>query len=182
MKALYFSFILLALFFSLAASDYSEDCVYTIYVKTASVIKGGTDSKISLVLGDPWGNSVWIPNLKSWGLMDPNHDYFERGNLDVFSGRGVCIEPPACRLNLTSDGSGPHHGWYVEYMQVTSTGPYRSCSQTVFYVDRWLATDVPPYELTVVLDKCDMWDESPEHGINAAFEVGNNAGRSTASA
>ncbi|GKV33843.1 hypothetical protein SLEP1_g42293 [Rubroshorea leprosula] len=112
-----------------------------------------------------------VSNLKAQGLKSPSHDYFERGNLDSFSGRGACIEPPACRLNLTCDGSGEHHGWYVDYIEVTSTGPHKPCSQSVFYVDRWLASDAPPFELTAVVDGCETWDESPEHGMNAAFEV-----------
>ena len=82
-----------------------EKCVYTLYVKTGSILKGGTDSKISVKLGDSRGQSVEISDLESWGLMKQGHDYFERDNIDIFSGRGVCLESPVCRLNLTSDGS-----------------------------------------------------------------------------
>ncbi|KAL2550153.1 PLAT domain-containing protein [Forsythia ovata] len=130
------------------------ECVYTLYVQTGSVIRAGTDSKISVALGDPKGNSVWIPNLKEWGLMGRNHDYFERGDLDIFTGRGPCIESPVYRLNLTSDGSGAHHGWFCEYVEVTSTGPNMACSQSIFYVDQWLAMDALPYQLATVLDGC----------------------------
>lgn len=133
--------------------------MYTLYVQTGSVVRAGTDSKISVVLGDPKGKSVSIPNLKKWGLMGRNHDYFERGNLDIFTGRGPCIESPICKLNLTSDGSGAHHGWFCEYVQVTSTGPHRGCSQSIFYVDQWLANDTPPYQLTTVLDGCGLVDQ-----------------------
>ncbi|XVF54941.1 hypothetical protein PTKIN_Ptkin05aG0221300 [Pterospermum kingtungense] len=169
------SITFIALLFSVAAADYSDDCVYTLYVKTDSIIKAGTDSKISVTLGDSQGRSVWVPDLQSWGLMSPSHDYFERGNLDVFSGQGRCIASPICRLNLTSDGSGPHHGWYCDYVEVTSTGPQRACSQTVFYVDRWLAADAPPFQLTAVLDGC-ILDDGPamaKHGDNDLFVVGN---------
>ncbi|CAI9762346.1 unnamed protein product [Fraxinus pennsylvanica] len=155
------------------AADSSYECVYTLYVQTGSVVRAGTDSKISVVLGDPKGNSVWIPNLKGWGLMGRSHDYFERGNLDIFTGRGPCMESPVCRLNLTSDGSGTHHGWlnltsdgsgthhgwFCEYVEVTSTGPHRGCSQSIFYVDQWLATDTPPHQLTTVLDGCRLDDQ-----------------------
>merc|ERR1712226_819961 len=103
------SILLIALFFFANTGDSTkEECVYILFVKTGSVIKGGTDSKISLTLGDPSGRSVSLRNLKSWGLMGPKHNYFERGNVDAFSGRGPCIGASACRLNLTSDGSGSH--------------------------------------------------------------------------
>jgi len=91
--------------------------------------------------------------------MGRSHDYFEKGSLDIFTGRGPCMESPVCRLNLTSDGSGAHHGWFCEYVEVTSTGPHRGCSQSIFYVDQWLATDTPPHQLTTVLDGCRLDDQ-----------------------
>ncbi|XP_022159540.1 PLAT domain-containing protein 3-like [Momordica charantia] len=155
--SLCFSIVFIALFLSAMAGDSHDKCVYTFYVRTGSILKGGTDSKISITLGDSFGQSVSISDLESWGLMGPGHDYFERDSVDVFSGRGACIDAPVCRLNLTSDGSGPHHGWYCDYVEVTSTGPHRACSQTAFYVDQWLATDVPPFQLTTILDGCEDW-------------------------
>ncbi|KAL8539567.1 hypothetical protein ACS0TY_001248 [Phlomoides rotata] len=151
-------FLLSALLTFTAAS--SDECVYTLYVETGSVIKAGTDSKISIALGDSNNKSVSIPNLKDWGLMGRKHDYFERGNLDIFSGRGPCIGHPICRINVTSDGSGSHHGWYCDNIQVTSSGPYRGCSQSIFHVDQWLASDAPPYQLSVVLDACGLLAQS----------------------
>ncbi|OVA03834.1 PLAT/LH2 domain [Macleaya cordata] len=133
----------------------AEKCVYTLYVKTGPLITSGTDSKISVTLGDAAGKSVWIPNLEDWGLMGPTHDYFETGNLDIFSVRGPCIPTPICRLNITSDGWGPNPGWYCEYVEVTSTGPHIKCSDSTFYVEQWLAIDVPPYKLTSIIDGCD---------------------------
>ncbi|XWS51579.1 hypothetical protein CRYUN_Cryun12cG0188900 [Craigia yunnanensis] len=167
------SIILIVLLFSVAAGDSSNDCVYTLYVKTGSIIKAGTDSNISVTLGDSLGRTVWVSDLQSWGLMSPSHDYYERGNLDIFSGRGRCIATPICHLNLTSDGSGSHHGWYCDYVEVTSTGPQKACTQTVFYVDRWLASDAPPFQLTAVLDGCGLPDGPAKHGINGPFVVGN---------
>lgn len=149
-----------------------NDCVYTLYVKTGWMMKAGTDSKISVVLGDLFGRSVWIPELRSWGLMPYAHDYFERGNIDVFSGRGSCIGSP-CRLNLTSDGSGWHHCWYCDYIEVTSTGPQQPCAQTMFYVGQWLATDIPPFQLSAFRDGCYMRDEPRKHGTNVPLIVRN---------
>lgn len=102
--------------------------------------------------------------------MGHSHDYFERGNLDIFTGLGPCVGAPLCRLNLTSDGSGGHHGWYCDFVEVTSTGPHKDCSQSIFYVDQWLATDAPPFELTAVIDGCDERLDGPAKA--GAFVVG----------
>ncbi|GMY29438.1 PLAT domain-containing protein 3-like [Fagus crenata] len=158
------SILLIAALFLFATTGDStkkqNECVYTPYVKTGSVFKAGTDSKISLTLGDSSGQLVWVPNLESWGLMGPKHDYYERGNVDTFSGRGPCIGASVCHLNLTSDGSGSHSGWYCDYVKVTSSGPHRKCSQTIFYVDRWLANDAPPFQLSAIVDGCAMWNNA----------------------
>ncbi|KAA0042612.1 Lipoxygenase, LH2 [Cucumis melo var. makuwa] len=182
-SSLCFSIIFIALFFSAMADKSSEKCVYTLYVKTGSILKGGTDSKISVKLGDSRGQSVEISDLESWGLMKQGHDYFERDNIDIFSGRGVCLESPVCRLNLTSDGSGSHHGWYCDYVEVTSAGPHRACSQTAFYVDQWLATDAPPFQLTTTLDGCDDWlsGHGPSRHMNRGKLVVSGSRKSVAS-
>ncbi|KAL4376148.1 hypothetical protein GQ457_02G004660 [Hibiscus cannabinus] len=132
-----------------------EDCVYSLYIRTGSVIKGGTDSVIGLKLQDAYGEFVEIGNLETWGgLMEPEHNYFERGNLDIFSGRGRCLPSPLCSMNLTSDGSGPGHGWYCNYVEVTVTGVHSPCSQQQFTVEQWLALDASPYTLTAVRNNC----------------------------
>ncbi|KAF5731054.1 Lipase/lipooxygenase [Tripterygium wilfordii] len=174
MESRHFSIVVISLFLTAASANAWNDCVYNIYVKTGSVIKGGTDSRIGLTLGDPLGRSVWVPDLESWGLMGPNHDYYERGNLDIFSVLGPCIGSPVCRLNVTSDGSGSHHGWYCDYVEITSTGPNKACSRNIFPVNRWLASDVPPFQLTAVIDECKMPDGSAKQGIGGgSFVVGN---------
>ncbi|EOX92147.1 hypothetical protein QUC31_003485 [Theobroma cacao] len=148
------SFFLLLSFSSVALSD-DEDCVYSVYIRTGSIFKGGTDSIISLRLYDLYGEFVEITNLEAWGgLMEPGHNYFERGNLDIFSGRGPCLVAPVCAMNLTSDGSGSHHGWYCNYVEVTMTGVHTACSQQQFTVEQWLALDTAPYELTAIRNYC----------------------------
>ncbi|KAJ8625922.1 hypothetical protein MRB53_019229 [Persea americana] len=131
-----------------------DECVYTMYVRTGSVIEGGTDTKIGASFGDGSGREVRVSDLEDWGLMGPYYDYYEIGNRDIFSARGPCLSGPLCSLNLTSDGSGDYHGWYCEYVEVTSTGPHKACTQTIFYVRQWLARDSPPYQLTALLDGC----------------------------
>ncbi|CAL9068180.1 PLAT domain-containing protein 3-like [Musa acuminata AAA Group] len=145
------------------ASEEEDECVYTVYVRTGSVFKGGTDATIGLTLGDAAGREVAVADLVAWGgLMGPDHDYYERGALDAFSGRGPCgLATPLCRLNLTSDGAGAHHGWYCEYVEVTATGPHTLCSQTLFYVRQWLATDAPPYRLYATVDGCAQPEAAP---------------------
>lgn len=140
---------------SFSSQSPQDSCVYTIYVRTGSIWKGGTDSVISLALADSSGAGVNITNLEEWGgLMGPGYDYYERGNLDIFSGRGPCLAAPPCWMELYSDGSGPHHGWYCNYVEVTTTGPHVACAQQLFTVEQWLATDVTPYELTTSRDYC----------------------------
>uniref|UniRef100_A0A7N1A7A5 PLAT domain-containing protein n=1 Tax=Kalanchoe fedtschenkoi TaxID=63787 RepID=A0A7N1A7A5_KALFE len=151
-----YAYLLLAIATSILVPSYADDdCVYTIYVRTGSILKGGTDSIISATFSNVYNESVYIDDLELWGgLMEIGHNYFERGNLDIFSGRGPCLSSPICALNLTSDGSGPHHGWYVNYVEVTSTGVHTPCAQTHFTIEQWLATDTFPYELTAIRDYC----------------------------
>ncbi|OWM82206.1 hypothetical protein CDL15_Pgr001780 [Punica granatum] len=150
-----FLLLLLLLRFSIFAQSDDTECVYTVYVRTGSIIKGGTDSIVSLRLYDAYGEGIGVRNLEAWGgLMPPGHNYFERGNLDIFSGRGPCLPAPICAMNLTSDGSGPHHGWYCNYVEVTSTRPHVPCSQQQFTVEQWLARDTSPYELTAIRNYC----------------------------
>ncbi|KAK6923744.1 PLAT/LH2 domain [Dillenia turbinata] len=138
-----------------------EDCVYTVYIRTGSIVKGGTDSVISLKLYDANGDWVEITNLEAWGgLMDPGHNYFERGNLDIFSGRVECLSAPACAMNLSSDGSGPNHGWYCNYVEITVSGVHAQCSQQQFIVEQWLALDVSPYELSTIRNNCPSYESS----------------------
>ncbi|KAK9111060.1 hypothetical protein Scep_018579 [Stephania cephalantha] len=170
----------------IAQSDDSANCVYTVYVRTGSEIKSGTDSNISLRLYDGKGLYLEIPNLEAWGgLMGPGYDYFERGNLDIFSGRGPCLTAPVCAVKVTSDGSGPHHGWFLRYVEVTSTGPHIHCAKKIFPIEQWLGTDVAPYTLTVLKNFCSkdallaspkplesselvVMDDSVESGVSSA--------------
>ncbi|KAF9678856.1 hypothetical protein SADUNF_Sadunf07G0079600 [Salix dunnii] len=153
------AFLLSLLLFSFPVIAFSdEDCVYTLYIRTGSIIKGGTDSIISVRFYDSYGDYVGVSNIEAWGgLMDPGHDYFERGDLDIFSGRAPCLSSPVCALNLTSDGIGSGHGWYVNYVEVTTTGVHATCSQMKFTIEQWLALDTSPYELTAIRNNCDYY-------------------------
>ncbi|XP_055826657.1 PLAT domain-containing protein 3-like [Solanum dulcamara] len=155
--------ILLCISISSIAAD---DCVYTAYIRTGSIIKAGTDSNISFTLYDADGYGLRIKNIEAWGgLMGPGYNYFERGNLDIFSGKGPCLNGQICKMNLTSDGTGPHHGWYCKYVEVTVTGAHKQCNQQLFNVDQWLATDVSPYELTAIKNNC----KKPKSGEQQAL-------------
>ncbi|OVA07628.1 PLAT/LH2 domain [Macleaya cordata] len=152
----HFSLFFLSLLLSFASTTQStNDCVYTVYTRTGSIINGGTDSNIGLTLYDAYGEYIGIPNLEVWGgMMGPDHDYYERGHLDIFSGRGSCLRGPVCAINLTSDGSGAHHGWYCNYVEVTTTGPHIPCAQQLFKVEQWLALDTSPHTLTATRNNC----------------------------
>uniref|UniRef100_A0A803L366 PLAT domain-containing protein n=1 Tax=Chenopodium quinoa TaxID=63459 RepID=A0A803L366_CHEQI len=138
------------------------ECVYTVYVRTSKAIRGGTDAIISVTFYDDTGNGIRIKNLESWGgLMGQDHDYYERGNLDIFSGRGPCLSRPVCSMELVSDGSVGHHGtarWYCNYVEVTTTGPHIQCGQQLFTVEQWLSVDKSPYQLFAVRDNCENSD------------------------
>ncbi|XP_061336591.1 PLAT domain-containing protein 3-like [Gastrolobium bilobum] len=129
-----------------------EDCVYTVYIQTGSVIDGGTDSIIGLKLYEaygPYGKYIYIPNLVAWGgVMDPGHNYFEPGNIDIFSGKAPCLRGPVCAMNLSSDVSGLHPRWYCNYVEVTSTGWQKTCAQQRFRVQTWLSADRYPWSIT----------------------------------
>lgn len=108
---------------------------------------------LTLYAADGYG--IRINNLETWGgLMGPDHDYFERGNLDIFSGKGPCLSGPPCLMNITSDGTGSGHGWYCNYVEVTTTGAHIPCAQQLFTVEQWLALDRSPHELTAIRDYC----------------------------
>ncbi|CAI9109413.1 OLC1v1009231C1 [Oldenlandia corymbosa var. corymbosa] len=148
-------FLILTSALAVCRSDDDPDCVYTFYIRTGSIWKAGTDSKITATFYDSYGYGLQIGNVETWGgQMGPDYNYFERGNLDIFSGRAPCLPGPVCALNLTSDGSGPHHGWYVNYLELTTTGVHKACAQQLFTVEQWLATDTSPYKLTAIVDNC----------------------------
>jgi hypothetical protein len=133
----------------------SLECVYTVYIRTGSIWKAGTNSNVTLELAGADGNGVGITDLPAWGgQMGQGHSYFERGNLDIFSGRGPCMANAPCWMRVATDGTGPHHGWYCNYVEVTVTGPHKGCAQQLFTVEQWLATDAPPYKLEAVVDNC----------------------------
>ncbi|KAL5216594.1 hypothetical protein ABZP36_007995 [Zizania latifolia] len=155
-----------------ASSDQENKCVYTLYVRTGSIWKGGTDSVIGVTLLGADGSGVRIRDLERWGgLMGSGYDYYERGNLDIFSGRGPCMSQAPCRMNLTSDGTGPHHGWYCNYLEATVTGPHLGCAQQLFTVEQWLATDASPYRLYAVRDNCPKVKVKPEDDAAAEPRV-----------
>ncbi|XP_051141338.1 PLAT domain-containing protein 3-like isoform X2 [Andrographis paniculata] len=137
-----------------SSSSSPAECTYGIYVQTGSVQRAGTHSVIGLSLWDESGSQIAIPNLETWGLMGPGFNYFETGELNIFGVRGPCLAGGVCGINLTSDGSGPYHGWYCDYVQITSFGLGIDCSQQMFHVEQWLARDEPPYQLTATRDLC----------------------------
>ncbi|KAK6150431.1 hypothetical protein DH2020_015363 [Rehmannia glutinosa] len=157
----FFHLIIILSFFTICRSD-GLNCVYTVYVRTGSIIKGGTDAVITLTLYDANGNGININNLESWGgLMGPGYNYFERGNLDIFSSRGPCLTGPICGVNLTSDGSGSGHGWYCNYVEVNAIGVDKQCIPKPFKVEQWLASDTSSYGLTAIRSHC--WSDDNKH-------------------
>ncbi|GLJ29847.1 hypothetical protein SUGI_0589820 [Cryptomeria japonica] len=94
-------------------------------------------------------------NYHKWlGLMGSSNDYFENGNLDMFSGVGVCLNGPICSLLILSDGTGNKPGWFCDYVEITSTGSGTSCYKQKFVVDHWIAIDETPYQLSFSTNLC----------------------------
>ncbi|GJN03100.1 hypothetical protein PR202_ga20509 [Eleusine coracana subsp. coracana] len=130
-------------------------CTFDILVKTGDRPGAGTDSRVTLQVSNAGGQTLLIPDLTSWGDMPPGHYYFDRGNLDRFSGSGTCFFPDApCMMLLYTDGQGFAPGWYVSYVQVTQLEQGRVRSRHTWTVDQWLAVDEPPYALSALRDDC----------------------------
>ncbi|XP_028759062.1 PLAT domain-containing protein 3 [Neltuma alba] len=132
----------------MAASE--EKCQYVVRVKTGGRISAGTDATISLQLMSHSSNSLTVANLEDWGAMGSNHDYFERGNVDVFKGTGRCLN--VCAITVTSNNSGYKSGWYLDYVEVIVSGDVSK--EVSFPVNRWLADDEWPYSLSATVDAC----------------------------
>lgn len=86
--------------------------------------------------------------------MPEGHDYFENGVLDVFRGTKQCLPNPVCFMRLNSDNSGITPGWYVEYMDVTTSKVGSQSTHIRFSVQQWLAIDSSPYELHAERNQC----------------------------
>ncbi|XP_028790963.1 PLAT domain-containing protein 3-like [Neltuma alba] len=130
----------------------SEQCTYVVRVKTGDRKDAGTDSKMTLKLKSASGFSFTVDNLERWGVMGPGHDYFERGNLDVFSGRSPCLR--ACAMSVISNGEGNKPGWYLDYVEITMVGAGGQTSKVSFPVNQWLALDEWPKHLYANVNLC----------------------------
>ncbi|XP_050227139.1 PLAT domain-containing protein 2-like [Mercurialis annua] len=132
----------------------SERCTYSISVKTGTKSHAGTDAVVSLKLSSLEDPAIYIPNLEKYGLMGAGHDYFENGNLDLFSYTGPCFPTPVCYIKLSHDNSGDYPGWFVSYVQIETSGGPITPTKKYFEVEQWLADDEPPYLLSTCRDLC----------------------------
>ncbi|KAL2906037.1 PLAT domain-containing protein 2 [Bienertia sinuspersici] len=60
-------FLSLALIARSLNGDDELKCVYTVYIRTGSIIKAGTDSKITVEMWGQNGDGVRISDIESWG-------------------------------------------------------------------------------------------------------------------
>ncbi|XP_028759073.1 PLAT domain-containing protein 1-like [Neltuma alba] len=104
-------------------------------VKTGDVQDASTDSTISLKVNTSSGNGFSVDNLEDWGIMEPDHNYFDQGKLYVFSGTGPCLD--LCAITVVSDGRGTYPGWYSDYVEINVVGCYKS-TKVAFPENRWL--------------------------------------------
>ncbi|KAL0710768.1 hypothetical protein Bca4012_017746 [Brassica carinata] len=132
-----------------------QKCTYTINVQTGTIADSGTDAVIGIVLADESGEYIEIQDLVSWGgKMPAGHDYFENGNLDIFSGTERCLPGPVCFMRLNSDNSGNKPGWYVVNVDVTTSKTGTMSKHQHFIVEQWLAIDEPPHQLYAERSNC----------------------------
>ena len=130
-----------------------NQCSYLVRVQTGDVSSAGTDSTISLELLSSSGDGIIVKNLETWGIMEPGHDYFEQGNLDIFDGTDTCVD--VCSMTVTSNGEGHKPGWYLDSIEIIISG---SISKKVaFPVNQWLALDEWPYHLYATVNLCSQW-------------------------
>ncbi|XP_028759063.1 PLAT domain-containing protein 1-like [Neltuma alba] len=132
-----------------------EDCEYEVSVQTGDVPKAQTGSRVSLKLVSCSGKNFTVNDLLEW-LQSPRHTPYQRGQLDVFKGNALCLDP--CAMIITNH-AGPdkvYSGWYLEYVDV-KTGD--STSPVHFPVYRWLANDVPPNALNATVNNCNCSDK-----------------------
>ncbi|KAI9105060.1 hypothetical protein K1719_022776 [Acacia pycnantha] len=141
---------LISLLVSFAAMANSQECQYVVRVKTGDRRSAGTDSMISLKLMGSNGNSFAVNNLEGWGIMGPGHEYFERGNLDVFNGKATCVN--VCAITVISNGAGYKPGWYLDYVEITVSGGVSK--NLKFPVNQWLALDEKPHHLYADVNLC----------------------------
>ncbi|CAN6832099.1 unnamed protein product [Brassica oleracea] len=153
------SLLVITISVDVAFADREPHCVYTFYIETGPVDGAGTDSIISVKISDKSGQGIDIQDIVTWGgLMGPSYDYFEKGSLDIFSGKAQCLPSPICSLSLTSDGSGVYPAWYVNYVDLTTVSVHVKSAHQYFDVEQRLASDTPPYNLTVVRNNCQVSD------------------------
>lgn len=134
-----------------------QNCQYTINIQTGKRRDSGTDSIIGIVLADKDGEYIEIKDLVSWGGTTPGRDYFEKGNLDTFTGTEPCLPSPVCFMRLNSDGSGNKPGWYVEFVKVTRSKTGSASKTQQFSVGQWLALSEPPRQLYAERNNCALF-------------------------
>ncbi|KAJ0233373.1 PLAT/LH2 domain-containing protein [Hirschfeldia incana] len=132
----------------------AQNCQYTINVQTGTRKDSGTDSIIGVVLADKDGEYIEIKDLVNWGGTTPGRDYFENGNLDIFTGTERCLPNPVCFMKLSSDNSGNKSGWYAEYVKVTTSKTGSASKTQQFTVAQWLALSELPYQLYAERNNC----------------------------
>ncbi|XP_028761119.1 PLAT domain-containing protein 1-like [Neltuma alba] len=148
--------VFVLLLISFAAMATSDQCEYTVKVKTGNVPNAGTDATISLKLMSAAGNSFTIADLKSWGTNGAQYNYFERGQTDEFKGKSVCLD--VCAITVFSNGLGNDPSWYLESVDVTIGGA--NAKEISFLVNRWLSQE-PPNQLLATVNSCTSFNLKP---------------------
>src|SRR6185295_6458243 len=104
---------------------------YRISVRTGSVDRGGTDSKVFLTL---YGKLETLPEFQ---LDNRGNDDFEAGHTDIFAIRSPDLGNIG-QLRIRHDNSGNNPGWFLGDIRVRNDA---TGQEWVFPCSQWLATD-----------------------------------------
>jgi len=133
-------------------------------VGTGGRDSAGTDATVSLTLCTGSSCFLHVPNLAQYGTQGPSHDYFEKGNRDLFqipTNEGCNY---ACRMIIDHDNSGNKPGWYLDFVY---TGAYENNGvkrfESDFTVSRWLATSEWPYNTEAEVNHCPVQLQTNAH-------------------
>jgi len=138
-------------------------CSYVVQIKTSCSPFAGTDDRVSISFGDPFGNQVYVARLD-----DPTTDTFERCSIDSFTILGPCVYN-VCYLYLMRVGSDQ---WKPEWVRVY----YGRSLSVSFYYDVFIPTSVWygfNFCNTVTATQSalsNMWDDRHTASVFAGYE------------
>ncbi|CAH3173181.1 unnamed protein product [Porites lobata] len=121
----------------------SGPVLYKVKIKTDSELGAGTDANVDfLITGLLVRNGAHHVSTTAVKLDNPDHDDFERGNLDSFDVRGIDVGSMLF-VSLKQDNAGSHWPWRLDWVEVKKMNADGTVDQEKkFYYEKYL----PKYE------------------------------------